>query len=192
MVEAGEDTDFGRFSHGDNVPPKVQQPPFYAVQMFPMTRKNMGGVAIDGQMRVLDASGQVLPGLYAVGELNGSLGINGKHGLDGMFLGPAILSGRLAGRSIVAAISTVTSEPEVSSTGRPHDVGEWQPTLTPEDLEALLRNPRDGYWHFQVSHQLALERNYECTNCHSAQLPFAPASDRASRLLQTEVCTICH
>ena len=33
--------------------------------------------------------------MYAVGELNGSVGINGKHGLDGMFLGPAILTGRI-------------------------------------------------------------------------------------------------
>ncbi|MFQ6004821.1 MAG: FAD-binding protein, partial [Woeseia sp.] len=103
MIDAGEDTDFGRFSQGDDVPHKIAQAPFYAVQMFPMTRKNMGGVAVDRQARALDERGQVIQGLYAVGELNGSVGINGKHGLDGMFLGPAILTGRLAGQSIAAA-----------------------------------------------------------------------------------------
>jgi predicted oxidoreductase len=191
-IDAGEDTVFGRFSHGENVPPKIQQPPFYAVQIFPVTRKNMGGVAIDKQARALDKAGRVLPGLYAVGELNGSLGINGMFGLDGMFLGPAILSGRVAAQSIVAATATQTKVAEIPPAEHSRDAGEWQATLTSDGLEALLSIQRDGYWHFQVSHQLALERNYECTSCHSAQLPFASVSDRASRLLQTEVCTTCH
>lgn len=191
-IDAGEDTAFGRFAHGENVPPKIQQPPFYAVQVFPVTRKNMGGVAIDRQARALDKSGQVLPGLYAVGELNGSLGINGMFGLDGMFLGPAILSGRVAAQSIVAATTARTNVPEIAPVEPSRNVGEWQPTLTSEGLEAMLAMQRDGYWHFQVSHQLVLERNYECTDCHSAQLPFAPVNDHASRLLQTEVCATCH
>jgi len=130
--------------------------------------------------------------LFAVGEVNGSLGINGKHGLDGMFLGPAIISGRLAAQSIVAATAAQTKVPEIPPAAHTRDVGDWQATLTSKDLEALLSIPRDGYWHFQVSHQLVLERNYECTSCHSAQLPFSGVSDRASRLLQTEVCTTCH
>jgi len=196
MIDVGEDTAFGRFSNGDSVPPKIQQAPFYAVQMFPMTRKNMGGIAIDTQARALDKSGQVLPGLYAVGELNGSLGINGKHGLDGMFLGPAILSGRLAGQSIVAA-SRVTKAPEVLSneqlsTGKAPRAGDWQATMTSADLEVVLSEPREGYWHFQVSHQLVLERGYACTSCHSAELPFATISDRQSRLIQSALCTTCH
>ena len=192
MIDAGEDTAFARFSNGDNVPPKVQQQPFYALQLFPTTRKNMGGVAIDKQMRVLDQSGEVLPGLYAVGELNGSLGINGQHGLDGMFLGPAIITGRLAAQSIVAATDVQTRAPEILPAEQTREVGEWQAMLTSEDLKALLSIQRDGYWHFQVSHQLVVERNYDCASCHSAQLPFAPVIDRESRRLQTEVCTTCH
>jgi len=192
MIEAGEDTEFGRFSAGDKIPPKIWQAPFYAVQMFPMTRKNMGGVAIDAQARVLGGSGQVLPGLYAVGELNGSLGINGKHGLDGMFLGPAILSGRLAAQSIVAATTTAVEELEVVSLKPQRHASEWQPTMTAQTLNAILSVSRTGYWHFQVSHELVLERAYECSRCHSAQLPFSIVSNRASRLLQTGICTNCH
>jgi succinate dehydrogenase/fumarate reductase flavoprotein subunit len=192
MISAGEDTVFGRFSLGDELPPKIQQAPFYAVQMFPVTRKNMGGVAIDGQLRALDKSGQVLPGLYAVGELNGSLGINGKYGLDGMFLGPAILSGRLAAMSIAAEVpgdkKAAAERPTVTS----RDDGEWQAAMTRDDLEAMLSLPRDGYWHFQVSHELVLEREYPCSACHSAQLPFSTVNDRANRLLQTTICTTCH
>jgi predicted oxidoreductase len=192
MIDAGEDTAFGRFSHDHNVPSKVQQAPFYAIQMFPMTRKNMGGVAIDEKARVLDRSGQVLPGLYAVGELNGSLGINGKHGLDGMFLGPAILSGRLAGQSIAAATTAVENEPEILSTEQSGSAGAWQPTMTSGDLEELLAEPRDGYWHFQVSHRLVLERRYICTSCHSEQLPFSSLNDRSAIVAQTRNCTTCH
>ena len=192
MIEAGEDTDFGRFFGGDEAPSKIEQPPFYAVQMFPVTRKNMGGVAVDRQARALDQHGQAVPGLYAVGELNGSVGINGKHGLDGMFLGPAILTGRLAGQSIAAAYDAAPQRPATEPSSPPSDTVNWQPALSPEDLESLLADSRDGYWHFQVSHKLVLERGYLCTRCHSAQLPFSPVNDQQSMLAQTQVCTHCH
>lgn len=192
MVDAGEDAAFGRFAAGEDVPQKIQQPSFYAIRMFPVTRKNMGGVAVDRQLRALDASGAVLPGLYAVGELNGSLGINGKYGLDGMFLGPAIISGRIAGQSIAAATPATMPVAAVAKIEQPAVVGDWLPTMTQAQLDAMLQQPRDGYWHFQVSHQLVVERDYSCTTCHSAQLPFSPVRDRSNRLRQTEFCTTCH
>ena len=61
-----------------------------------MMRKSMGGVVIDTGGRALDDNGEVVPGLFAVGELSGSVGINGKHEMDGMFLGPAVITGRVA------------------------------------------------------------------------------------------------
>jgi predicted oxidoreductase len=41
----------------------------------------------------------LVPGLYAAGELTGMAGghINGKAGLEGTMLGPALFSGRVAG-----------------------------------------------------------------------------------------------
>jgi predicted oxidoreductase len=192
MVEAGEDTDFGRFSQSDEAPHKIAQAPFYAIQMFPVTRKNMGGVAIDRQARALDHRGDPIPGLYAVGELNGSVGINGKYGLDGMFLGPAIITGRLAGQSIASGLVARTKMPAIEPSSPSPNAGDWQAALTATDLESLLEKSRDGYWHFQVSHQLVLERSYDCARCHSAQLPFAPPSGRQNMLAQTEVCANCH
>lgn len=195
MVEAGVDTEFGRFGQVGNVPPKIAQPPFYAVQMFPMTRKSMGGVAIDMQGRALNDEGRVLPGLYAAGEINGSVGINGKHGMDGMFLGPALLTGRLAGMTIAAehaaeteALATTPPLPEDSLP----DAATWQASLTAVELQSLLASPRDGYWHFEMSHNLVVEREYECTLCHSAQMPFFPLNNLESKLAQTQVCTNCH
>ncbi|TDJ27303.1 MAG: FAD-binding protein [Gammaproteobacteria bacterium] len=195
MVEAGVDTEFGRFGQVGNVPPKIAQPPFYAVQMFPMTRKSMGGVAIDMQGRALNDEGQVLPGLYAAGEINGSVGINGKHGMDGMFLGPALLTGRLAGMTIAAEHAAETealaTTPLLPEDPLP-DAATWQASLTAVELQSLLASPRDGYWHFEMSHNLVAEREYECTLCHSAKMPFFPLNNLESKLAQTQVCTNCH
>jgi predicted oxidoreductase len=108
MVTGGYDADFGRIS-GNRTPwahpPKIERPPFYAVQFFPVTRKSMGGVAIDLSCRVIDVSGRLIPGLYAVGELTGLAGINGKASLEGTFLGQSIVTGRVAGRAVVAELA---------------------------------------------------------------------------------------
>jgi len=195
QIEAGRDEDFGRFSSADEAPPKIVQPPFYAVQFFPMPRKSMGGVAIDMQARALNSAGEMVPGLYAVGELTGSVGINGTHGMDGMFLGPALITGRVAGRTIADAhsesadaLAIVARAPEQSLP----DAASWGASLTADDLQALLATEREGYWHFQVSHTLALEWQYDCTLCHSAQVPFYPVNNTQSKMAQSQVCTNCH
>ncbi len=194
LIDQGVDEDFGRFGAGDELPPRIEQPPFYAVQMFPMTRKSMGGVAVDRQARALDGQGNVFPGLYAVGEINGSVGINGSHGMDGMFLGPAIVTGRLAGQAVAAERASAASLdlPALSQEDSLPDPASWSPSLSAADLRALLSAPRDGYWHFQMSHNMVLEREYECGMCHSAQVPFAAVNNRQSKRAQTEVCTNCH
>jgi predicted oxidoreductase len=74
-------------------------PPYYAIQIFPLARKNFGGVKTDLQCRVLDKHLEPIAGLYAAGEVAGMAGghINGRAGLEGTMLGPAIFSGRVAG-----------------------------------------------------------------------------------------------
>jgi len=76
--------------------------PLIAVREFIISRKSLGGIKTDLQSRVLDAAGEPVPGLYAVGEAAG-FGGGGMHGLralEGTFLGGCILSGRLAAASI--------------------------------------------------------------------------------------------
>ncbi|MDH3435223.1 MAG: FAD-dependent oxidoreductase, partial [Gammaproteobacteria bacterium] len=192
MIDQGEDSDFGRFSAGDAVPARIERPPFYAVQVFPMTRKNMGGVVVDRQARVLDERGNIIDGLYAVGELTGSVGINGRHGLDGMFLGPSILTGRLAGRSVAAHTAGVRRHSAATGPRKAADTAEWTAGLTSSAIGFLLTQTRDGYWHFENSHRLVLERGYECERCHSARLPFTPPVERSSLIAQTELCVNCH
>jgi fumarate reductase flavoprotein subunit len=59
-----------------------------------------GGATVDSQMRVLDAAGQPIPGLYAAGQ-------NGLSGMvlwgHGLHIAWAITSGRLAGAAAATA-----------------------------------------------------------------------------------------
>ena len=88
--------EFGKSLRGSK---KFDTPPYYAIQIFPLARKNFGGVKTDLRCRVLNKYFEAIPGLYAAGEVAGMAGghINGKAGLEGTMLGPSIFSGRVAG-----------------------------------------------------------------------------------------------
>jgi len=195
-VIGGEKTDVNGMPP-ENPPPvfTIDTPPFYAMRGFPMANKSAGGISIDLGARALDAAGQPVPGLYAAGEVNGSAGMNGLNGLDGMFTGPAILTGRVAGRSAVADLTTGdswTARPFTRADLAADEARSSVPDLDASDLEAMLVVSRDGYWHFERSHNLVLERNYSCMQCHSELVPFAPLTERAQFLAQTETCNACH
>ncbi|CDI10492.1 FAD-binding dehydrogenase [Agrobacterium pusense] len=77
--------------------------PLIAVRLHVLTRKTLGGLHTDLEARVLDAGGELVPGLYAAGEVAG-FGGGGMHGykaLEGTFLGGCLFSGRVAGRSVL-------------------------------------------------------------------------------------------
>ncbi len=76
--------------------------PLIAIREFILSRKSLGGIQTDLGSRVLRASGETIPGLYAVGETAGfgGGGIHGQGSLEGTFLGSCVLTGRLAGRTI--------------------------------------------------------------------------------------------
>lgn len=81
--------------------------PLIAVRLNILTRKTLGGLETDLDSRVLDAEGQPVPGLYAVGEVAGfgGGGVHGYAALEGTFLGGCIFSGRSAGRAAAATIA---------------------------------------------------------------------------------------
>jgi predicted oxidoreductase len=77
-----------------------------AVRLNILTRKTLGGFETDLDARVFGANGQIMPGLYAVGEAAG-FGGGGMHGyrsLEGTFLGGCLFSGRVAGRAAAKAV----------------------------------------------------------------------------------------
>lgn len=57
----------------------------------------MGGVRINTNAQVLDENGNVIPGLYAAGEVTG--GIHGSNRLGGNALTDTVVFGRIAGES---------------------------------------------------------------------------------------------
>jgi predicted oxidoreductase len=78
--------------------------PLIAVKLHILTRKSLGGIQTNLDAQALDATGQPIPGLYAVGEASG-FGGGGMHGyraLEGTFLGGCLFSGRVAGRAVAA------------------------------------------------------------------------------------------
>ncbi len=198
FVEQGADTDFGRVGPGSAAaaPLAIRKPPYYAVQLYPMSRKSLGGLAVDQHTQVLGGAGQALRGLFAAGEVTGVAGINGSHGGSGTFLGPSVLMGRMAGRSAVAlalgeqalkqpaaaAVLPASTDDATSRPAKPRAV----------DLAALLARERAGYWHFAVSHTLVTERGLACDGCHQSAWPIGAAISREQRLVQLDSCTTCH
>ncbi|WP_170331710.1 FAD-binding dehydrogenase [Ruegeria arenilitoris] len=79
--------------------------PLIAVKLHVLTRKTLGGLQTNLDSQMIGSDGQVVPGLFAAGEVAG-FGGGGYHGynaLEGSFLGGCIFSGRNAGRSRAVA-----------------------------------------------------------------------------------------
>ena len=76
--------------------------PYYAVQMWLRYYANLGGLHVNDQMAVLNASQEPVEGLYGAGEVVG--GLEGDIYLGGSLFGWAMTSGYKAGTSVSQAI----------------------------------------------------------------------------------------
>ncbi|UCG71878.1 MAG: FAD-dependent oxidoreductase [Chromatiales bacterium] len=194
QVVLGEEDQFGRFSADieEDKPPTLGEPPFYALRLYPMSRKSMGGLVIDADARVLNSAGAALAGLYAAGEATGVAGINGSHGGSGTFLGPSVFTGRIAGRT--AARTALQDRPAGETSvppAEPAPAGDGT-LLDAAALDALLANSRPGYWHFEQAHALVREREWRCAECHGEQWPTRTAVTAQEKRAQLESCARCH
>jgi len=177
---------------------KINQPPYYAVKRFVLSRKTMGGIRIDTSARVIDVDGQIIPGLYAAGEASGFAGINGRAALEGTHLGPSIVTGRMAGRQMAAEL---TGQPVVQHPAQSPEPP-WPPIPVTDrsnevcsgchDLPVLIGQNRPGYRHFQWSHTMVLDEQMTCVTCHEDFFPYAPARHQRNLGRATEICTHCH
>ena len=199
-VMAGSDADFSRFGPGrpDATARELRTAPFYALQLFPMTRKSMGGLAIDADTRVVDTAGRPIPGLYAVGEVTGVAGINGSYGGEGTFLGPSVFLGRIAGNAVSGGRSALRRDPKAVRAREKTEVSTDPAyrartiTVPAAALPQLLDAQRPGYWHFEVAHRIVLERKLDCTACHTPDWPTVAAASMAQRQVQLNACSTCH
>ncbi len=92
------DPDFGRTSFAA----PLDTAPFYAVKVTAGIHHTMGGLKIDSQTRVLNTEGQIIPGLFAAGEVTG--GVHGGNRLGGNAVADFVVFGRIAGEQAAASI----------------------------------------------------------------------------------------
>ena len=92
FVAAGEDKDYGRIP--ESLVP-IQEPPFYTTELRPLVGNTQGGPVHDGRQRVLNAFGEVIPGLYTAGELGS---VFGHLYISGGNLAECFIGGRAAAR----------------------------------------------------------------------------------------------
>lgn len=96
----GEDPDFRRHELGLMSPGRVaplEQPPFYAVEIWPGALGTNGGPQVDGNGQVRRLGGGVIGGLYAAGNCAANV-FGWAYPSGGGTLGNAIVFGYLAGR----------------------------------------------------------------------------------------------
>ena len=91
-VQNRNDPDFGRTSFIN----PLDKAPFYAIKVTPGIHHTMGGLRIDGRTRVLKGNGEVIPGLFAAGEVTG--GVHGGNRLGGTAVSDFVVYGRIAGQ----------------------------------------------------------------------------------------------
>ena len=97
-VAEKNDPDFGRTSFAQ----PLDTAPFYAVKVTAGIHHTMGGLKIDAQTHVLNTEGQIIPGLYAAGEVAG--GVHGGNRLGGNAVADFVVFGRIAGQEAAASI----------------------------------------------------------------------------------------
>jgi tricarballylate dehydrogenase len=79
----------------------LTEAPFEAWPVSPRICFTYGGIRVDGESRVLDEAGQVIPGLYAAGEMTGVF----RHTYpSGTSVHRSLTFGRIAGRGIAARV----------------------------------------------------------------------------------------
>ncbi len=97
-VENKKDEEFGRTLFGK----PFLKGPFYASPRVPTVHHTMGGLKITLKCEVLDKNDNVIPGLYAAGEVTG--GIHGANRLGGNALVDIHVFGREAGKNASLSI----------------------------------------------------------------------------------------
>lgn len=99
FAEAGNDTDFNK--RGELV--AFTDGPYYIMVSKPAVHHTMGGIRINTDAQVLSTQGQVIPGLYAAGEVTGD--IHGTNRLGSNAIADIVVFGRIAGENAAKEIS---------------------------------------------------------------------------------------
>lgn len=94
-VATKNDKEFGRMTGMERA---INYGPFFAIHVNPAIHYTMGGIHINTKTEVLDTNGEVIPGLYAAGEVSG--GLHGNNRIGGNSIAETVIFGRQAGMQI--------------------------------------------------------------------------------------------
>ena len=97
-VAAQNDAEFGRTSFAE----ALDTAPYYAIKIAPGVHHTMGGIEINTNTEVLGTNGNVIPGLFAAGEVTG--GVHGGNRLGGNAVADFVVFGRIAGAQAAAYV----------------------------------------------------------------------------------------
>lgn len=97
FCDAGVDEDFGQEKAYLN---KIATPPFYAESRCYNRHSTPGGLCITEKTEVIDRNTQIIPRLYAVGEITG--GVHGSERNGGCSWTENVVFGRIAGREVAS------------------------------------------------------------------------------------------
>jgi 3-oxosteroid 1-dehydrogenase len=112
MARKGRDVDFRRGEtifdryYGDRtVQPNpcllpIEKPPFYGIEVYAGELGTKGGLRVDARARVLNGQGEVVEGLYAIGNCSSPL-MGPTYAGAGATLGPAMTFGFIAAQDAV-------------------------------------------------------------------------------------------
>lgn len=100
MCANGVDVDFGKLPCDLST---VETPPFYASKIVGPLLVMLGGADVDEHLRVLDTEGNVIEGLYAVGNCSGNYySVDYPAIVGGMSHGRCLTTGFLLGKALAA------------------------------------------------------------------------------------------
>ena len=93
FIREGHDPEYGKSGLAQMI--TLEEGPFYALPQWPAVHGTLGGLRINSRAQVLDIRGNVIPRLYAAGEVVG--GIHGADRLAGNGIAECMVFGRVAG-----------------------------------------------------------------------------------------------
>ena len=96
--QAVKDHDDQEFSRTTGMDRDIAKPGFFAIHIAPAIHYTMGGLHINTHTEVLDGNGNVIPGLFAAGEVAG--GLHGNNRVGGNSIAEIVIFGRQAGQQV--------------------------------------------------------------------------------------------
>jgi fumarate reductase flavoprotein subunit len=124
FVEKQHDDEFGRTTA---LRAPINEGPFHAIRIAPGVHHTMGGVTINTDTAVLNASHQVIAGAFAAGEVVG--GIHGGNRIGGNAVADIIIFGTLAGHQAAKRARGLASPTP------PRRAGKWGPAYLSEESD---------------------------------------------------------